>query len=144
MLAAILGLLITTQLEIVQTMTNFLPKASLFLVIAVMFMFLIGLFGVNMKEGFSGILLGIATLISLFVMYWALGPSLGINDLLMPYWVYDNWGWLLTLLICLLVWFILANSAKKKRKLFPKAKDMGINFLSDTEEALKKLLNKKD
>lgn len=137
LLSAILGLLIVTQFEIVQTMTTFLPKASLFLVIAVMFMFLIGLFGVDMTKGFNGVLLGIATLIALFAMYWSLSPALGINDLFVPYWIQDNWGWVISIIIVMLVWFALSTYNKGKPK------EDWKKHIPDMDEAINKLLGGK-
>jgi len=138
-LSVILGLLIVTQFEIVQTMTNFLPKVSLFLVIAVMFMFLIGLFGINMTEGFSGIFLGIATLVSLFVMYWALGPSIGISNLSIPYWITDNQSLIIVLITVAVIWFVIANTNKKKRSGWEIAKKLP----GDMGEAIHTLLKDK-
>ena len=110
--ALILGLLMVTQFEIVQTMNNFLPKISLFLVIAVMFMVLVSLFGANLENGFSGILLGIATIITLVVIYWALGPSLGFE---VPWWIEYNWQTILFVVILVIIMFIIIGGGGRRK-----------------------------
>lgn len=112
-IAFILGLLMITQFEIVQTMNNFLPKVSLFLVIAVMFLILVAIFGAKLDEGFSGILLGIATLVSLVVIYWALGPTLGFE---VPWWVEEKWELLLIGFLFLIAIFTVTSKVHDKGK----------------------------
>jgi len=110
-LAIILGLFIVTQFEIVQTLNNFLPKVSLFLVVAVMFLILVGILGAKVESGFSGILLGLTTIISLIIIYWALGPSLGFE---VPYWVSNSWGFIVGFVIIVVLIALVINSNKKR------------------------------
>ncbi|MBL7147805.1 MAG: hypothetical protein ISS82_03195 [Nanoarchaeota archaeon] len=112
--ALILGLLMVTQFEIVQTMNSFLPKISLFLVIAVMFMVLVSLFGARLENGFTGILFGIATLITLVVIYWALGPSLGFE---VPWWIEYNWETILFVIIIIIILFVIIGGGKQGKSL---------------------------
>jgi len=111
-LSLIIGLLIVTQFEIIQTINNFLPKVSLFLVVAVMFLVLVSLFGAKVEHGFSGIILGIVTIIVLYILYWSLGPSLGFE---VPYWIEDYWGWILVIIIFLIFLFYLKGGAGKDK-----------------------------
>ena len=68
-IAIILGLLIVNQFEIVDRLNLFLPKVSLFIVVAIMFLILLGVFGARVESGFSGVLLGLAAIVSLLVIY---------------------------------------------------------------------------
>ncbi|AJF62391.1 MAG: hypothetical protein QT11_C0001G0242 [archaeon GW2011_AR20] len=108
--SVILGLLIINQFEIVDRLNLFLPKVSLFIVVAIMFLILLGVFGANISEGFSGILLLIFAIVSLFVIYWALTPYVGL-DFIGPYWleswVYDNSSTLIFLVIIgIIIWAV--------------------------------------
>ena len=113
--SVILGLLIINQFEIVDRLNLFLPKVSLFIVVAIMFLILLGVFGANISEGFSGILLLIFAIVSLFVIYWALTPYVGL-DFIGPYWleswVYDNSSPLIFLVI---IGIIIGAVVKKPR-----------------------------
>ena len=108
--SVILGLLIINKFEIVDRLNLFLPKVSLFIVVAIMFLILLGVFGANISEGFSGILLLIFAIVSLFVIYWALTPYVGL-DFIGPYWleswVYDNSSTLIFLVIIgIIIWAV--------------------------------------
>ena len=75
-----------------------------------MFLILLGVFGANISEGFSGILLLIFAIVSLFVIYWALTPYVGL-DFIGPYWleswVYDNSSTLIFLVIIgIIIWAV--------------------------------------
>ncbi|MBL7147865.1 MAG: hypothetical protein ISS82_03505 [Nanoarchaeota archaeon] len=100
--ALILGLLFITQFEIVQTLNNFLPKISLFMIVAVMFLLIIGFFGAKVHEKASNPVLWFAFIIVLIAVYWALSPSLGLE---MPYFL--DYYWDEALLIIGLIVFIL-------------------------------------
>ena len=111
-ISLILGLLIVNQFEIVDKLNLFLPKISLFIVVAVMFLVLLGVFGAKTSEGFSGILLGIAAIVSLVVIYWALTPYIGL-DFYGPSWreswVYNNSGALSFLIIIgIIIWAVVS------------------------------------
>lgn len=99
--ALILGLLFITQFEIVQTMTSFLPKISLFMIIAIMFLLLISFFGAKVHEKQSPFL-WIVCVIVLIAIYWALSPSLGLE---MPYFVEQYWPWIIIPLIIVVFLF---------------------------------------
>ncbi len=108
-IALIMGLLMVTQFEIVQTMNNFLPKISLFLVIAVMFLVMVSLFGANLEHGFSGI-------------FWALGPSLGFE---VPYWIESSWQTVLFVIIIVVIIFMIVGGSNKGRTFKNRAEDIG-------------------
>ena len=111
-ISGILGLLIVNQFEIVDRLNLFLPKISLFIVIAVMFLVLLGVFGAKTSEGFSGILLGIAAIVSLIVIYWALTPYIGLDfygPSWLESWVYNNSGALIFLIIIgIIIWAVVS------------------------------------
>ena len=111
--AVVLGLLIVNQFEIVDRLNLFLPKISLFIVVAVMFLILLGVFGAKVENGFSGVLLGLAALASLIVVYWALTPYVGLDyygPSWLESWLYDNAGTLLFLIIVgIIIWAVVSK-----------------------------------
>ncbi|MEK6907578.1 MAG: hypothetical protein AABW45_03550 [Nanoarchaeota archaeon] len=111
--AVILGLLIINQFEIVDRLNLFLPKISLFIVVAIMFLVLLGVFGANIETGFSGVLLGVAAIFSLLVVYWALTPYVGLDFFgpsWLESWVYDNSGTLIFLVIVgIIIWSVVSK-----------------------------------
>ena len=111
--AIILGLLIVNQFEIVDRLNLFLPKISLFIVVAIMFLILLGVFGANVSAGFSGVLLGLAAIVSLLVIYWALTPYVGLDfygPSWLESWVYDNSGTLIFLVIVgIIIWAVVGK-----------------------------------
>jgi hypothetical protein len=112
-IAIILGLLIVNQFEIVDRLNLFLPKVSLFIVVAIMFLILLGVFGARVESGFNGILLGIAAIFSLFVIYWALMPYVGLDfygPSWLESWAYDNSGTLIFLIILgVIIWAVVSK-----------------------------------
>jgi len=96
----IIGLLFVTQFSLVSVLNNFLPKISLFIVIAVMVLILFGIFGANVGDGLGHIGIIIGAIASLIAVYWALSPSLGFE---LPYWVQYNWDVIIVLVIILIV-----------------------------------------
>ena len=123
--SVILGLLIINQFEIVDRLNLFLPKVSLFIVVAIMFLILLGVFGANVGEnGFSGILLLIFAIISLLVIYWALTPTIGL-DTIGPYWleswVYDNSSSLIAFVIIgIIIWAVVSKPKSGQHDSFEK------------------------
>jgi cation transport ATPase len=108
----ILGLLIVNQFEIVNRLNLFLPKVSLFIVIAVMFLILLGIFGAQVSSGISGIFFGIAALISLLVIYWSLSPSIGLDFGSSPLesWFYTNSSTIIFLFIIgIIIWAVVSK-----------------------------------
>ena len=96
----IIGLIFVTQFSLVATLNNFLPKVSLFIVVAVMALILFGIFGADVAKGLGGLGLIIAALVSLFVIYWGLSPSLGFE---LPYWVQYNWDVIIVLIVVIII-----------------------------------------
>tara|TARA_Y100000034_G_scaffold104327_1_gene130786 strand:+ start:419 stop:952 length:534 start_codon:yes stop_codon:yes gene_type:complete len=96
----IIGLLFVTQTSLVSTLNIFLPKISLFIIVAVMALILFGIFGAKVHEGLGSVGLLIAAIISIIAIYWGLSPSLGFE---LPYWVQDNWGVILVLIVVIIV-----------------------------------------
>jgi len=86
--ALVLGLLITSQFEVVQGLTSFLPRMSMFIIIAMMVLIFIALFAGDVGEGIGGWMLWIIAIIAVLVTYWALGPVIGFE---VPYWIDQNW-----------------------------------------------------
>ena len=96
----IIGLIVINQFEIVDRLNLFLPKVSLFIVVAVMALILFGIFGADVAKGLGGLGLIIAALVSLFVIYWGLSPSLGFE---LPYWVQYNWDVIIVLIVVIII-----------------------------------------
>lgn len=109
----IMGLLFVTQTSLVSTLNSFLPKISLFIIVAVMVLILFGLFGASTEHGFRGIILLLGAVASLVAIYWGLSPSLGFQ---LPYWVQYNWDVIITLIIILIVIFIIAGGSGRKQR----------------------------
>lgn len=111
--SVIISLVFITQFSLVYTLNNFLPKISLFIVVAVMALILFGIFGADTAKGFKGIGLILAGIVSIVVIYWGLSPSLGFE---LPYWVQDNWGVIIVLIIIIIIMaLVVGGSGSKKR-----------------------------
>ncbi len=98
--SAILALIFVTQFTLVATLNNFLPKISLFIIVAVMALILFGIFGAKVENGLGGAGLLIAAVISLFAIYWGLSPSLGFE---IPSWIQYNFDVILVILVIIIV-----------------------------------------
>jgi hypothetical protein len=122
--AIILGLLIVNQFEIVDRLNLFLPKVSLFIVVAIMFLILLGVFGAKIDNGFGGLLLGVAAVVSLIIIYWALTPYTGLDfygPSWLEYWVYDNSGTLIFLVILgIIIWAVVKKPGSGTHDRFEK------------------------
>lgn len=117
--AIVIGLIVINQFEIVDKLNLFLPKVSLFIIIAVMFLILIGIFGANVSEGFSGVALFIFAIISLLIIYWALIPS-SPGDLFggggsdFGFWLQDNASILILLVVIgIIIWAVAGGKTQK-------------------------------
>ena len=82
-ISLILGLLVASQPEITYIINSFLPKVSLFILVALMFLIIAGMFGAK-TENWSGIALPIALVICIIAIIWALS---GGSSLSLPYWL---------------------------------------------------------
>lgn len=93
--AIVLGLLITSQFEVVRNLTTFLPRMSYFIIIAMMVLIFIALFagGEIQIHGFA---LAIVVIAALLGTYWALGPVMGFD---VPFWLEQNWMMIAVLMI---------------------------------------------
>ena len=96
----IIALIFVTQFSLVYTLNSFLPKISLFIVVAVMTMILFGIFGAKVHNGLGSLGLLIAAVVSLIVIYWGLSPSLGFE---LPFWVQDNFDVIVAILVIIIV-----------------------------------------
>ena len=117
-ISLIIGLIVINQFEIVDKLNLFLPKVSLFIIVAVMFLILVGLFGVQVESGFSGILLFIFTIVSLLIIYWALIPGTSVDFLGgdVGFWLQDNAsGLLLIVVIGIIIWAVVGSGKKEGR-----------------------------
>ena len=111
--SVIIGLIFVTQFSLVYTLNNFLPKISLYIVVAVMAMILFGIFGAKVHEGLGSLGLLIAAVVSLFVIYWGLSPSLGFE---LPYWIQDNFDVILVLIVIFIVIALVVGGSSKGSK----------------------------
>ena len=109
--ALILGLLFVTQFEIVQTLNNFLPKISLFMIVAVMFLLIITFFGAKVHEKPSNPFLWLVYIVVLIAVYWALSPSLGLE---MPYFLDYYWDEALLIIGLIVFIFWVVGGSKDK------------------------------
>lgn len=109
----IIGLLFVTQFSLVSILNNFLPKISLFIVIAVMVLILFGIFGANVGQGLGSLGIIIGAIASLIAVYWALSPGLGFE---LPYWVEYNWDVILVLVIILIVISLIVGGSSDESK----------------------------
>ncbi|HLC58190.1 MAG TPA: hypothetical protein VJH95_06460 [Candidatus Nanoarchaeia archaeon] len=98
--ALVLGLLITSQFEVVQSLTSFLPRMSMFIIVAMMVLIFIALFAGDLSGGFGGIMLFVIAIIALLGTYWALGPVMGFE---VPYWLEENWTTIAIIIIVIVV-----------------------------------------
>lgn len=114
-IALMLGLLFTTQFDIVQRMNLFLPKISFFIVLVLMFLILIGLLGAKVELGLSGAPFFISVLVCLFALWWALGDEFGFE---LPQWMQDAswWGQALLIIGIIAVVVFAAKGAADKEK----------------------------
>ena len=121
-ISLIIGLIVVNQFEIVDKLNLFIPKVSLFIIVAVMFLILIGIFGANVSEGFSGILLFIFAIVSLLIIYWALIPTTTGFDFAggdFGFWLQDNSSTLLFLVIIgIIIWAVVGGGKKAGKKSF--------------------------
>jgi len=108
--ALVLGLLITSQFEVVQSLTSFLPKMSMFIIVAMMFLIFIALFAGDINEGIGGWLLWVVSGIAIVVTYWALGPSMGFE---VPYFIEENWVTIAVVLFVIVVLVIVMKGGEQ-------------------------------
>ena len=85
-IAAILGILLVRNQYIVGIINRFLPNVSLFMIIILMFLLLLGIF-VGQSYGWTDNMLGVAMFISLIFVIWSLssdfiGEKLGLPNFL--------------------------------------------------------------
>ncbi len=113
-IALIMGLLIVSNFEVVDRLNLFLPKISLFLVVAIMVMILFGLFGANIEHGLGGWLWIGAAIVTLVAVWWALSPTMGL-DFFVPFWVSNNWEVIIVLVIVLIIIFAVIGGGGKDK-----------------------------
>lgn len=109
----IIGLIFVTQFSLVYTLNNFLPKISLFIIVAVMILILFGIFGVQVGNGLGGLMLLLATVASLLAVYWGLSPSLGFE---IPYWIQYNWDVIIIAIIIIIVMALIIGGSSGEGK----------------------------
>ena len=83
--AFIIGALAVRNQDIVFLIQRFLPNVSMFVVIALMFLLLVGIFGGNEFSGFTGGWLLVAAIISFIFVGWALTA----DSFFAPPWLQD-------------------------------------------------------
>ena len=113
-ISIVIGMLFTTQMTIVQRMTEvLLPKISFFIVLVFLFLILIGLLGADVSAGLKGTPFFAAVLVCLFALWWALGDDFGLS---LPVWMQNTewWGYLLTIGVLIgMVFFVKKTKAGK-------------------------------
>jgi len=107
--AIVLGLLITSQFEVVRNLTTFLPRMSYFIIIAMMVLIFIALFagGEIQIHGFA---LAVVVIAALLGTYWALGPAMGFD---VPFWLTQNWMMIAVLMIVLFLIVVVIKGGEK-------------------------------
>ncbi|MBI2670972.1 hypothetical protein HYX18_03280 [Candidatus Woesearchaeota archaeon] len=109
LLALIVGLIVVVQTSIVEIINNYLSKMSLFIIIVLIFLLVVGIFGGNIENGFTGWPLGIAFIISVIAVLWALSPELGLGDFFNRYYIFtdaDKGLLLFAAIFFLVVWMV--------------------------------------
>ncbi|MBI2110460.1 hypothetical protein HYT51_01645 [Candidatus Woesearchaeota archaeon] len=84
-LAMVIALIVLVQTNIVGLMTAYLSKMALVILIVVVFFLVIGIFGANAEEGFTGWPLIVGVIFAILMAIWALNPN-GVYDLSFPSW----------------------------------------------------------
>ena len=112
-IALVVGLLMVSQFQIVTNLNNFIAGISFWLIVVVMFLILIGLFGIGSSEkGFGSFLLIFFTIAGIVIIYVTLAPVLNFQ---LPSWIYDNPGWIVMGVIFILVVLSLTGSFSAKK-----------------------------
>ncbi len=87
--ALIIGLIVVVQTDLTFLINQYLSKMALFIIIALIFILTLGVFGGKPEEGFSGWAWGLAVIVSIIAVLWALTPSYyGPYGIDLPYWLY--------------------------------------------------------
>jgi len=118
MLGIILGLLVVVQQEIVTAVNSFLPKVSLFILVALMFLVIAGLFGAK-TGNWGGIALPIALVICIVAIIWALYPSTSGNLWDLPSWLRpdsQNRAWIILIVTVVIVIAFLTGGGNSQPK----------------------------
>lgn len=87
-LAIVLGLLFVQSQNLVFLLNNFLPNMSMLLVVAVMFLVVLGLFFGKRHEDWTGLVGWLAALIAFGGIIWALFYDNLSRSFDVPYWLY--------------------------------------------------------
>ena len=106
-IALVLGLLVVSQFQVVSSLNQFLPRISLFIIIAMMVLIMIGLFAGNMSKGFGGVMLFFVAAIAIIATYSALAPLMGFE---VTYWLQENWDTILIALVVIAALFAVVKS----------------------------------
>ena len=106
-ISLVVGLLLVNQFQVVSALTSFIPKVSFWIVVVVMFLIIIGLFGVGIDKGFSGFMLLLFALAGVAIIYVSLAPALNFQ---LPYWIESNPGWIAMGVIFLIVVFAMSGA----------------------------------
>ena len=105
-IALVVGALLVSQTALVEIINLFIPRVSLFIVIGLMLMLLIGLFGGGGE--WTGFMFSIAAIVSVIGIIWALLPTYYSADL--PNWFQledQDKAVLLTIFVFILViWYV--------------------------------------
>ncbi len=81
----IIALITVVQTEIIFIINSYLSRVGLFIVIALAFLLIIGLFGADVEGGFKGGTLAFFFIVAIIAVIWALAPTLGYD---LPFWAY--------------------------------------------------------
>ncbi|MBS3141200.1 hypothetical protein J4405_03590 [Candidatus Woesearchaeota archaeon] len=106
-ISIVVGLLLVNQFQIVAALNSFIPRVSFWIIVVVMFLIVIGLFGVGIDKGFSGFMLLLFTIVGVVIIYFSLAPALNFQ---LPYWIEMNPGWIAMGVIFLIVVFAMSGA----------------------------------
>ena len=109
LLGLIISLIVVVQTGIVEIINIYLSKMALFIVIVLIFLLVLGVFGANVERGFSGGILGIAFIICIIAVLWALSPELGLGDFFNRYYIFTDADKSLLLFLAIfftVIWFV--------------------------------------
>lgn len=115
MLGFILALLVVAQPGITLVVNSFLPKVSLFILVALMFLVIAGMFGAK-TGNWGGIALPIALVICIIAIIWALSDYAYFLNL--PYWLRPdsiNRAWIILIVtVVIVISFLTGGSSPQK------------------------------
>lgn len=137
-IALVAGFLIIRQQTLVALMNRFLPNVSMFVLILIAFLIILGVFGIQ-SDKWGGGLLFIAIIIGVVGGIWALTEAADYEGLVwLPDWLYitqDDIWWLVGIVAFIaVIWFMVSRKKTEgEAKFFKGFKEMGDAFRGPKE-----------